>query len=354
MPGPFNSSRRSPSRGKGAACTARRLRVPVAWARCARAGLLLLGCQTPNGLRQLPATDADARPARSPEQGSAGARVLEAPTEPLPPAPAPSLAPSSPPPSSPPLAAPAVPVTARSPWPPSPPAGVSSDFCIEGVPALDPETCYVLPPAPTRELLIYLHGLLPPGKSSQQKTNFETVVKNACERAGVAALMPRGRKGFAPRDRASWWGWPTLPVAQDRFAGELVAHLNAKRDALETLLGHRFERVYLAGSSAGAYFVAALALTGRTQADGFAVLSGGSDRASASLDALPPKPLYIGFGIYDTVAGSARSLGQRVRQAGWAVRIAAHPVPHGAKEVYLDEAFAFFREQWAERPLVAP
>lgn len=317
----------------------------------ALAGLLVLDCQPRSGLRQLPVVGADARPAPSAQLGAARARRLESPSEPTRPRVAASSlgAPSAAPP-----AALAVSVDAPLPWPPSPPSGVRSDFCIEGVPALDSETCYVLPAARTHELLIYLHGLLPPGKSSQQKTNFETVVKNACERAGVAALMPRGRKGLAPSDRASWWGWPTLPATQDRLASELVAHLNAKRSALETLLGQRFERVYVAGSSAGAYFVAALALTGHIEADGFAVLSGGSDRTSASLDALPARPLYVGFGIYDTVAGSARGLGQRVRQAGWPVRIAAHPVPHGAREVYLDEAFAFFREQWAARPLLAP
>src|SRR5687768_3724240 len=46
--------------------------------------------------------------------------------------------------------------TGQRPWPPPPPA-VTSDFCIEGVSALDEETCYVLPAAPTSELLLYLH-----------------------------------------------------------------------------------------------------------------------------------------------------------------------------------------------------
>ena len=347
MPGLPIALRRSRSLWEGAAEGAGRAqRPPGHAARWALAGLLSLAChQQRSGLQQLPAFEAEAHPPRAAAQRSAGERVIE----PV----AAAVAASSLPPSSPPPAALPLHVDVPLPWPPPPPASVSTDFCIHGVPALDPETCYVLPAAPTRELLIYLHGLLPPGKSSQQKTNFETVVKNACERAGVAALMPRGRKGFAPRDRASWWGWPTLPAAQDRFAGELVMQLNAKRSALEALLGRRFERVYLAGSSAGAYFVAALALTGGIEADGFAVLSGGSDRASAALDALPPRPLYIGFGIHDTVAGSARALGQRVRQAGWPVLVAPHPLPHGAKEVYLDEAFAFFREQGA-RPPPAP
>jgi hypothetical protein len=31
--------------------------------------------------------------------------------------------------------------------------------------------------------------------------------------------------------------------------------------------------------------------------------------------------------------------------AGWPVKVAIHPLPHGAREVYLDEALAFFRER---------
>ncbi len=41
---------------------------------------------------------------------------------------------------------------------------MSNDFCIELVNALDEETCYVLPDAPTKDLLLYLHGIVPPAR----------------------------------------------------------------------------------------------------------------------------------------------------------------------------------------------
>jgi hypothetical protein len=44
------------------------------------------------------------------------------------------------------------------------------------------------------------------------------------------------------------------------------------------------------------------------------------------------------------VGGSARALAGLLRGAGWPVRVAEHPLGHGAKEVYLDEALAFWRE----------
>ena len=52
----------------------------------------------------------------------------------------------------------------------------------------------------------------------------------------------------------------------------------------------------------------------------------------------------MGFGTGDTVGEKARALAEVLRAAGWPVRIAAHPVGHGAREIYLDEAFAFWRE----------
>jgi predicted esterase len=230
------------------------------------------------------------------------------------------------------------------PWPPAPPPGVSSDFCIELVSALDEETCYVLPDAPTKDLLLYLHGIVPPGRESAVKTNFETVVASASKRAGVAALIPRGRQGLAPKGHPGWWGWPTSAEGYARLAPELVESFVTKRNALEELVGRRFERWFVAGSSSGAYFIAALALNGGIDADGFGAMSGGALSARADFTKLSPKPFYIGYGTRDSVGPGARALGERLKQAGWPVLVSAHPVGHGAKEVYLDEAFAFWRE----------
>ena len=58
----------------------------------------------------------------------------------------------------------------------------------------------------------------------------------------------------------------------------------------------------------------------------------------------PIAPFYIGYGTRDTVGESARLLATRLREARWPVELAAHPLPHGAAEVYLDEAIAFWRK----------
>jgi poly(3-hydroxybutyrate) depolymerase len=211
--------------------------------------------------------------------------------------------------------------------------------------ALDEETCYVLPDARTDELLLYLHGTIPPGKTNPQKTNLGTVLSNTAKRGKFAALLPRGRRGLAPATQKDWWGWPTSATQYQRWASEMVRGFAAKRAKLEALIGAPFARFYVAGSSSGAYFAAALALSGELGADGYAAISGGAWVERNRIAELAPKPFYVGYGQHDTVAASARRLGERLRVAGWPVLVAVHPLPHGAREIYLDEALAHFRQK---------
>lgn len=211
--------------------------------------------------------------------------------------------------------------------------------------ALDATTCYVLPDAPSRILLVYLHGIVPPERTSAQKTNVETVVQNAARRAGVVAILPRGVKGIGPHGYSRWYGWPSTQPSYQHHAKELVEEIEQKQKKMEQWLGTTFERRYVAGSSSGAYFGALLALNGGMKADGFALISGGAGRATKELGSLPKRPVYVGFGKYDTVGEQARALAAVFEHAGFPVRVAEHPVGHGAKEIYLDEALAFFRER---------
>ncbi len=157
--------------------------------------------------------------------------------------------------------------------------------------------------------------------------------------------MPRGPKGLAPHGQKDWFGWPTTESSYARRADELVKAMESKQEKLEKVLGLSFDKRWVAGSSSGAYFAALLALHGGMAADGFGLMSGGAGIQSKELDQLRPTPVYVGYGTYDTTGPAAKQLGKLFEKAGWPVRIATHPVGHGAKEVYLDEAFAFFRER---------
>ncbi len=235
-------------------------------------------------------------------------------------------------------------VSPARPWPAEPAPNVETDWCIEGVPALDAETCYVLPSQPTPTLLVYLHGIVPPEATSPQKTKVETVVKESALRAGVAALLPRGNQGLAGPGHDRWWGWPTTGKSYRRHASELVARITEKQQKLEQIAGAPFARRYVAGSSSGAYFTALLALHGGMAADGFGAMSGGAGSKTGELAGLAPKPFYVGYGTQDSVGPAARELAEVLRGAGWPVRIAAHPLGHGAHQIYIDEALKFFGE----------
>ncbi len=193
-------------------------------------------------------------------------------------------------------------------------------------------------------------GIVPPVPDSPQKSKVETAVLHACTRAGVAALVPRGRRGIGPAGARDWWAWPTSPADVAQLAPSLVARWAEAKHALEAIAGAPFDRTYLAGSSNGAYLLAALAERGDVPSptfpvDGFAAISGGAAGASAGahLAGASPRPFYVGYGIYDeTTTAGARALVAALEAAHWPVRAAPHPLGHGANEIYLDEAFAFF------------
>ncbi len=229
---------------------------------------------------------------------------------------------------------------------------VATDWCIEGMKGLDDDCCYV-DPAGATQLLVYLHGIVPPVKDSVQKRTVEGAVMHASMRAGVAAIVPRGRRGIGPAGAHDWWAWPTSPSTHAQMIGEIIARWVALKKKLEAARGRSFERTYLAGSSNGAYFLSAIALRGDADElgfpiDGYGAMSGGAPggRGPSALNGRSPRALYVGYGAYDAeTKPGARALAAVFESAQWPVRLAEHPFGHGAREVYLDEAFAF----WASR-----
>jgi predicted esterase len=230
-------------------------------------------------------------------------------------------------------------------WPPVDPPAERTAWCADGLITLDATSCYILPAVPTRTLLIYLHGIVPPRDESPEKTKVQSVILKASQQAGVVALVPRGRAGFGPVGRRGWVGWPTTDALYEKYARELVTELAAAKTKLEARTRVTFSPVYLAGSSSGAYFVARLALHGGIDVDGFGAMSGGTGSDPMELAGLAPKPFYIGYGRYDDyVRRAIPTLVGVLSRAHWPLRVAEHPVDHGAREVYLEEAFAFWRE----------
>lgn len=224
--------------------------------------------------------------------------------------------------------------------------------------ALDEATCVVLPALPPdvpRRLLVYLHGITPPAPASPQKDAVQNAVKSSATRAGAAAIVPRGIRGIGPANMKDWWAWPTSPAAHSTHARAIVERWRDAKERLERAAGVTFEKVYVAGASNGAYFLTRLVLSGDLErfgfhADGFGAMSGG---ARTTIAAREPRPFYVGWGKHDPdTKPNALALAAALDRAGWPVKTAEHDVGHGTKEVYLDEAFAFWAGTWdaAVRP----
>lgn len=232
---------------------------------------------------------------------------------------------------------------ASAPTSPAPLPDVATDWCLDGWRGLDEGTCYLVPDEPARVLLVYLSGIVPPTPRSMQKENVQRVVAAAARRAHAVVLLPRGRRGIGPAHAKDWWAWPTGQRDHETHAATMIAEWSAARAKLEDALGP-FDRVYLAGSSSGAYFIAALALGGAVEMNGYAAISGGSAGFVPDAGTVTKRPFYVGYGTEDATNGGPKALAAALAARGWPVRVAAHPVGHGAREVYLDEAFAFWNE----------
>jgi len=246
-----------------------------------------------------------------------------------------------------------VPASVSAPGPTALPARVVTDWCVESLTALDEDACYALPnvaPGRPRRLIVYLHGIIPPVPDSPQKHTVEGTVSRASLRAGVAAIVPRGRRGVGPPQARDWWAWPTTAGAIAALTPAIVARWADAKRKLESIVGAAFDRTYLAGSSNGAYYLAALAaradrLLEGFPVDGFGAMSGGAAPGGAfeAFAKTAPRPFYVGFGAYDEESkANARSLVAALQAAHWPVRAAEHPFGHGANEVYLDEAIEFW------------
>jgi predicted esterase len=218
-------------------------------------------------------------------------------------------------------------------------------WCADELVDLGDGTCVFEgePPAgEPRTLVIFLHGVIKPD-TTWQWAQQRGIVRHA-KRFGFTAVMPRGRRGLGPKDMEDWWTWPTSAKKQEAVEADVLATWDASRKLLEAKGGARFERVYVAGFSNGAYYASSLALRGRLDVDGYAIFAGGSapkylKSAAARVKTRPP--VFVGYGTKDAAGRDAKKLADALRALGWKSRVMPRDVGHTITDSQFEAAWKF-------------
>jgi poly(3-hydroxybutyrate) depolymerase len=245
--------------------------------------------------------------------------------------------------------------TQASASPPSqlqPPPG---PWCAAEFEALPGEVCVYTPPAtatPPENLVIFLHGVVKEGTDWQY--NQQRAAARVARQNGFVVLMPRGRMGGAGSQKFSdHWNWPTSVEGQKLYEKAVLDEWRSARAIVEQRRGIAFDRVYVLGFSAGAYYAVSLAIGNRFAADGFAAFAGGGAARNTArhLRRVRPRiPIYVGWGLKDKARDDPAKLAKVLKAAGWPHKASARRgVGHAMTDSQVREAIAFFEKKLAAR-----
>jgi len=221
-------------------------------------------------------------------------------------------------------------------------------WCVqaEQIEALTETLCHFSPAPPERApktLVIFLHGLTKLGTTWQH--NGQRGLARAARANGFEVLMPRGRLGAGSSKFADHWNWPSSADGQRTLEDEVLAEWLEAKKTLEQRNGRPFERVYVFGFSAGAYYATSLALRGRLKVDGYGVFAGGGAPKGIERWAKgthPKTPIYVGYGHKDRARRDPQRLGRALRAMGWKHRVVGRKnVGHSMTDAQIREALRF-------------
>lgn len=219
-------------------------------------------------------------------------------------------------------------------------------WCVDGVEALTETVCHFVPQRPQGTLVIFLHGVIKEGTTWQYAQQL--ALKRFATQNGFEVIMPRGRLGAGSARFADHWNWPTSVSGQKQYESAVIDEWMQAKDALEKKNGKAFERVYVFGFSAGAYYAASLMLRGRLKVQGFAVFAGGGapkhvERWAKGVQ--PKVPVYVGWGEKDRAKKDPKGLAQALAKMKWKHRAKGRRgVGHSMTDAQVREAVKFLNE----------
>ena len=222
------------------------------------------------------------------------------------------------------------------------PTSPAQSWCAPEVEALPGGICHIdgrHDAGARRTLVIFLHGLVARG-TTWQWTQHRAMARNA-KNLGISVIMPTapavgpgGSGGFA------WPGMPASAAAEQA----LIDPWMAARRALEARNGAPFDEVFVMGFSSGAYYASSLALRGRLEVQGYALLAGGATSAAAPGPQVRRDPIFVGVCAKNPeTAVGARALGSSLAVWRWPSRVDEQPIGHMFGDVHVAHALTFLR-----------
>jgi predicted esterase len=213
-------------------------------------------------------------------------------------------------------------------------------WCARETEELPGDVCYLAGGAGAhRTLVVFLHGAIAKGTTWQH--NHQRGLLGLAKGNHVDVIFPK-----APlSDKGYVWQGPRVLDEEDR----LVEGWMRAKQLLEKRAGRPYEEVFVMGFSSGAYFASTLAMRGRLDVDGYAVLAGGSSAPP------PPKPVrhwapvFVGVCANDTTsANDSRAFAAALATANIPRAVSEQPIGHGMSHVHFAYAISYLRA--AKRP----
>lgn len=218
-------------------------------------------------------------------------------------------------------------------------AASAAAWCGAGTEPLPSDVCYIDGRgAPGRRtLVIWLHGVI--GKNTSWSHDHEKMLSRVAKEAGIEVLFPKGILG------ESVYAWPGTRASQEKNEQALIDQWMTAKGILEEREQRVFEETYVFGFSSGAYFASSLAMRGRVDVDGYAVLAGGQPMPPAPAPVVRYAPVFVGVCANDpTTVKHSRAFASSLAAAGIPRLVDERPIGHDVSPAHLTHALAFLRK----------
>lgn len=217
-------------------------------------------------------------------------------------------------------------------------------WCGDGFEALPSDVCYIdgRGASGRRTLVIWLHGVI--AKDSNWSHNHEKMLSRVAKETGIEMLFPKGVLG------ESLYAWPGTAEAQAKNEEALIDQWMKAKAVLEKRENKTFDETFIFGFSSGAYFASSLAMRGRVDVDGYAVLAGGQPMAAPPAPTAHFAPVFVGVCANDTTTAShSRAFAGSLAAAGIPRRVIEQNVGHDVSGAHFVGALAFLRSRAPKR-----